>query len=134
MILTRKAFGGLVLGAILAGVTLVSSAWADAAVPFSPEAFKSAQAAGSPILVEIHADWCPTCRAQAPILNRVTADPRFKNLKIFTVDFDAQKAVVRQFGAQYQSTLIVFKGAAEQGRSVGDTRPDTIGALLNRAL
>jgi len=27
------------------------------------------------------------------------------------------KPVVRQFGAQMQSTLIVFKGAAEQGRS-----------------
>ena len=134
MMLTRKAFNGLVVGALLAGGALVSSAWASTAVPFSPEAFKSAQAAGNPILVEIHADWCPTCKAQAPILDRLTADPKFKNLKIFQVDFDAQKAVVRQFGAQLQSTLIVFKGSAEQGRSVGDTRQESIAALLDKTL
>ena len=132
MNLTRRLFAVTAFAAGIAAFAPIASA--DTAVPFSAEAFKAAQAAGSPILVEIHADWCPTCKAQAPILNRVTADPKFKNLKIFVVDFDAQKSVVRQLGAQNQSTLIVYKGAAEQGRSVGDTRPDSIGALLNRAL
>ena len=61
-------------------------------------------------------------RRRSPILDKLTADPKFKDLKIFRVDFDAMKPVVKQFGAQMQSTLIVFKGAAEQGRSVGDTR------------
>jgi hypothetical protein len=55
-------------------------------------------------------------------------------LKIFRVDFDAQKAVVKQFKAQMQSTLIVFKGSAEQGRSVGDTRQASIAALLDKSL
>ena len=64
----------------------------------------------------------------------MTADPRFKNLKIFRVDFDAMKPVVKQFGAQMQSTLIVFKGAAEQGRSVGDTKEASIAALLDKSL
>ena len=101
---------------------------------FSAEAFKAAQASGSPILVEIHADWCPTCKAQDPILDKLTADPKFKDLKVFRVDFDAMKPVVRQFGAQMQSTLIVFKGSAEQGRSVGDTKEASIAALLDKSL
>jgi len=50
------------------------------------------------------------------------------------VDFDSMKPVVKQFGAQMQSTLIVFKGAAEQGRSVGDTKQDSIAALLDKSL
>ena len=61
-------------------------------VPFSAEAFKAAQASGSPILVEIHADWCPTCKAQNPILDKLTADPKFKDLEVFRVDFDVDEA------------------------------------------
>jgi thioredoxin-like negative regulator of GroEL len=122
------------IAAALAGAGWSSSAWANATVPFSDEAFKAAQASGSPILVEIHADWCPTCKAQKPILDELTAAPKFKDLKIFRVDFDAQKPVVREFKAQMQSTLIVFKGAAEQGRSVGDTKQASIAALLDKSL
>jgi thioredoxin 1 len=135
MMLTRRGFGGAVLTAALVAGGLLSSAWATpAAVPFSADAFKAAQASGSPILVEIHADWCPTCKAQTPILEKLTADPKFKDLKVFRVDFDAMKPVVKQFGAQMQSTLIVFKGSAEQGRSVGDTKQASIAALLDKTL
>jgi len=134
MIFTRRVFNGAVLTTVLATAGLLSSAWASTAVPFSEEAFKAAQASGSPILVEIHADWCPTCKAQNPILDKLTTDPKFKDLKVFRVDFDAMKPVVKQFGAQMQSTLIVFKGSAEQGRSVGDTKQDSIAALLDKSL
>jgi thioredoxin 1 len=44
------------------------------------------------------------------------------------------KPVVKDFGAQMQSTLIVFKGAKEQGRSVGDTKEASIAALLDKSL
>ena len=103
-------------------------------MPFSAEAFKAAQATGGPILVEIHADWCPTCKAQAPILDKLAAEPKFKDLKIFRVDFDGMKAAVKDFKAQSQSTLIVFKGTAERGRSVGDTKQASIAALLDKSL
>jgi thioredoxin-like negative regulator of GroEL len=134
MVLSRRLFNRSMLVAGLASAGLSSSAWANAAVPFTEEAFKAAQASGSPILVEIHAGWCPTCKAQKPILDQLTAAPKFKDLKVFRVDFDAQKPVVEQFKAQMQSTLIVFKGSAEQGRSVGDTKQASIAALLDRSL
>jgi thioredoxin 1 len=133
MVLSRRFFNGTMIAAALAAAGLSSPASADT-VPFSAEAFKAAQAAGSPILIEIHADWCPTCKAQKPIVDQLTAAPKFKDLKIFRVDFDAQKPVVKQFKAQMQSTLIVFKGSAEQGRSVGDTRQASISALLDKSL
>ena len=113
--ITRRFFNGTLMARRLAGALVMAAPlvrrWANAAVPFSAEAFKAAQASGSPILVEIHADWCPTCKAQSPILDKLTSDPKFKDLKIFRVDFDAMKPVVKEFGAQMQSTLIVFKGA-----------------------
>jgi thiol-disulfide isomerase/thioredoxin len=136
--ITRRFLNGALMAAALAGVLAIAAplvpAWANTAVPFSAEAFKAAQASGSPILVEIHADWCPTCKAQNPILDKLTAEPKFKDLKIFRVDFDAMKPVVKEFGAQMQSTLIVFKGSTEQGRSVGDTKEASIAALLDKSL
>ncbi|HKO71992.1 MAG TPA: thioredoxin family protein [Bradyrhizobium sp.] len=133
MILTRRVLNSVVVAAAIAAVSSFAPASANTAVPFSASAFKAAQMAGDPILVEIHADWCPTCKAQKPILDKLTADPKFKQLKIFRVDFDSMKPVVKQFGAQMQSTLIVFKGLAEQGLSVGDTRESSISALLNKS-
>ena len=134
MMLTRRSFGSVTVAAALASAGLFAPAWANTAVPFSEQAFKAAQASGGPILVEIHADWCPTCKAQMPILDKLTAEPKFKDLKIFRVDFDAMKPAVKQFGAQMQSTLIVFKGSVEEGRSVGDTREASISALLDKSL
>jgi thioredoxin 1 len=138
MIFTRRFLNmALVAGALLGALAIAAPlvpAWASTAIPFSAEAFKAAQASGSPILVEIHADWCPTCKAQNPILEKLTAEPKFRDLKVFRVDFDAMKPVVKEFGAQKQSTLIVFKGAAEQGRSVGDTKEASIAALLDKSL
>jgi thiol-disulfide isomerase/thioredoxin len=101
---------------------------------FTRQAFAAAQAAGRPSLVHIHAPWCPTCRAQEPILEKLQSDPKFEGLKVFRVDFDSQKDAVRAFRATTQSTLIVFRGAKETGRSVGDTNPASIAALLDKAL
>jgi hypothetical protein len=60
------------------------------------------------------------------------AEPKFKDLVYFVVDFDSQKDAVKTFGARMQSTLIAFKGATETGRSVGDTGRDSIAALLDK--
>ena len=86
------------------------------------------------IFIAIHATWCPTCKAQKPILSELMAEPKFKDLIYFIVDFDTQKDAVRYFGAQMQSTLITFKGTTETGRSVGDTERSSIAALLNKTL
>jgi thioredoxin 1 len=102
--------------------------------PFTRQAFEAAQSKGQPILIEIHASWCPTCQAQKPILGKLFADPKFKNLAVFRVDFDSQKDEVRSFKARVQSTLISFKGKEETARSVGDTNPDSIADLLALAL
>jgi thioredoxin len=102
--------------------------------PFDAAAFAEAQKAGKPILIDVFAVWCPVCRAQNPILVQLTREPKFKDLVAFKVDFDTQKDALRAFNAQRQSTLIVFKGEKEEGRSVGDTDPESIAALLDKAL
>lgn len=102
--------------------------------PFDAAAFAEAKKGGKSILIDVFAVWCPTCRAQNPILVQLTRDPKYKDLVVFKVDFDAQKDDVRALNAQSQSTLIVFKAETEKGRSVGDTDKDSIAALLDKAL
>ena len=102
--------------------------------PFDQASFDALQKQGKPILVMIHADWCPTCKAQKPIVDELLKTPEFQAIAALRVDFDAQKPVVKSFNVQYQSTLIVFKGGREVGRSTGDTKKDRIAALLRKAL
>ena len=123
-------FAGVIAGALLGSFPALAAEWK----PFSQEALAEAQKEGKPILVDIFAAWCPTCRAQKPILEKITAEPQFKDLVVLVVDFDSQKADVRALKAQSQSTLIVYKGPTELGRSAGDTNPNTIAALLSIAL
>lgn len=129
--ISRRAI--LISGALLS-FAVAGSAQAADAQPFSNEAFTSAQAAGKPILIDISATWCPTCKAQEPIIGTLRKSEKFKDFVMFRVDFDEQKDAVKSFGARSQSTLIVYKGKLEVGRSVGDTNPASIETLLEKAI
>ena len=114
------------------GLLAIGRAWAADSQPYNAAAFASAHATDKPILVVIHAPWCPICAAQAPApaIDRLEHSAALGNLAVFRVDFDSEKDVVRAFGAQKQSTLIVFHGKTENERSTGVTGPTAIEALL----
>jgi thioredoxin 1 len=97
---------------------------------FDQARFDAARASGAPVLVFVAADWCPTCRVQSPIIAQIGSEPAFSELQIFRLDFDAQKAQRRALRASRQSTIIVFKGGIEVGRSVGATKSEQIRALM----
>jgi len=117
---------------VLCFITSLALAGEEAA--YNQAAFDAAQKAGKPILVEIGASWCPVCKAQAPILNDLRAQPKFKDLQAFYIDFDSQKDLLKVFKVSKQGTLIVFKGANEVGRSIFDTKQASIEALLAKSL
>jgi thioredoxin 1 len=127
----RFFIGALALGAVLSLSPLAS---AMSPQTYSPQAFAAAQAAGKPILLHITAPWCPTCKAQKPILSKLEGTAKFKNLVAFDIDFDTSKALLRQLHVAQQSTLIVYKGKQEVGRSTGDTDAGSIEALLGKAI
>lgn len=110
-----------------------TAATAGGEAPYTQTAFAAAQKAGDPILVHVTAPWCTTCAAQKPIVDALRRQPEFANLRIFDVDFDTQKPLLRKLGVRMQSTLIVYKGASETGRSSGETDPSAIKALLLKA-
>jgi thiol:disulfide interchange protein len=100
---------------------------------FSPERFSALQQQGALILVEVFADWCPTCAMQQRVLTAFREQHPTMPLHTLTVNFDTQKEWVRHFGAPRQSTLIIFKGRERLWFSVAETRADVIGAQLTAA-
>lgn len=135
MIHRRRLLLGLGLALSLSASAALPGAVSAAELkPFTPAAFDAAKAAGKPILIDVTAPWCPTCKAQHPILSGLEAQPRFKDLVVLDVDFDSQKDVLRQFNVRMQSTLIGFKGGRETARSTGDTKAASITQLLDTTL
>lgn len=126
MTLTRREIALAALACL--SVAAMTTAAAQAASRFEAKAFEAAQAAGKAILIDVTAPWCPTCRQQRPILAGIQKDS--PTLIVFEVDFDTAKDVLKRFRVTQQSTLIVFKGRNEVGRSTGDTDPARIRRLV----
>lgn len=101
---------------------------------FTQSNFDTLQNAGKPMIVHVHADWCPTCKSQDAILNPLMKSPEFKGVTFLQVNFDNQKDTLQKFNVANQSTIIVFKNGKEVGRSIGDTNKSSIDALAKKSL
>ena len=101
---------------------------------FTQAAFDKAVAAGHPVVVDFQASWCPTCKAQKPIVEALLAEPKRHELTLFAADYDTEAALKKQLRVTQQSTFVVFKGGKEVGRSTGDTSKAGIASLFDKAL
>ena len=122
------------LGLVAAFALSPLAAIAAAGPKYDQAAFDAAQAAGKSIILHVAATWCETCEAQRKVLESLETDPKFKNLVVLVIDYDAQKDVMRKFGVTSRSTIIAFKGKDEMGRLTGNTKMPVIKALLTKAL
>lgn len=128
---SRRALLGSLFTLTLSSLSL--SAQALETQPYTAQALASAQQAGQPVALHFHADWCPTCRQQTTVLNQLKTDPALK-LTVLVVNYDTEKDLRKALQVRTQSTVIVYKGAAEKARIAGETAPDKIRAALQAAL
>ena len=119
---------------LLALSSLVSLAMAGDIKPFNQQDFDSLTGSGQAVVIDVSATWCPTCKAQKPILDAQMKQPAYKHVTLLTLDFDANKPTLKNFKVVRQSTLIAFKGAKEVGRSIGDTTPEGIEGLIKKSV
>lgn len=125
----------LLLALAAVGALLFAGLPAQAAekVAYDKQVLAAAEAAGKPILIAVHAPWCPVCRKQGPIIDKLAVTPEFKDLVVLVVDFDSQKDVLKTWNVQKQGTLIVLHGKQERDRATGIVDEWAIVDLLRKA-
>ncbi|MEZ0606084.1 thioredoxin family protein [Paraburkholderia sp. IW21] len=101
---------------------------------FNQVQFDRLNANGKSNVVYFHAIWCPTCKVQQPIVDRLAASPEMKDVTIFVADYDKEVALKRAMKVTQQSTFVVFKGGHEVARSTGQTREQDIRDTFVKAL
>lgn len=121
----------LALFVALGASALVATA---AEIPYEAARFDAALAAGKPVVVDFTAGWCPTCKAQKPIVQGLLREPKLEPVTLFVADYDTETALKKRLGVTMQSTFVVFKGGKEVGRSTGQTQKAAIRALFDKAL
>lgn len=120
-------------------ITLALSAPATAVAqgpekePFTEQRFEALQEQGAYVLLDVVADWCPTCAAQEKVLATFQEQHPDAPLHILSIDFEDRKDLVQRFGAPRQSTLILYHGTERIWFSVAETRRDAIFEALAAA-
>jgi thiol-disulfide isomerase/thioredoxin len=127
----KSAIGSGVIGGLL--FALACHAWAGEK-PYDQAQFEQDVAGGKPTVVYLHATWCPTCKVQQPIVDRLLSDPEFKSVTLFEADYDKEVALKKKLRITQQSTFVVFKGGHEVARSTGQTAEPAIRDTFEKAL
>lgn len=113
----------------------MSAAYAGDLKPFDESLFTKAQKDQKTIVLDYHADWCPTCRKQKPALIEALHSKGFENVIGFEVNFDEQPASLKKtLNVTQQSTLIVYRGKEVKGRDSGVTNTSDIKRLIEKGL
>lgn len=111
-----------------------SMAMAGEIKPYNQAQFDALNASGKPVLISVHADWCPTCRAQKPVIEELMKQAAYTNVTTLVINFDGDQALLKKFRVNKQSTLIAFKAGKEVDRSIGDTTPAGIENLIKKSV
>lgn len=127
----RSTLGALVVTNAL--VVLACSGEVAAGESFSEARFEVLQKQGALVLIDVAADWCPTCAKQSKVVQGYREAKPEVPLHVLRVDFDDQKEWVRHFKAPRQSTLILYRGGEQVWFSVAETDPAVISAAIDEA-
>lgn len=122
----------LVLLAAALGVSMALAG--DRMEPYDSGRLDALQAEGRPVLVEVYADWCSTCKRQSPILSRLLAEDEFSNYGALKLDWDRQRDEARALGAPRQSTLFLFQEGERIAMVVAETDEQRLREFLTAAL
>ena len=107
---------------------------------FSKADYEKALADNKIIILDFYANWCPICRAEAPILNSgfdsLTGDKivGFRvNFKDSDTDKDEEK-LTKDFNIPYQHTKVILKNGKEFSRSLDSWTKELFDSEVTKAL
>ncbi len=119
---------------VIYAVVLMATAAQAEFKTFNKSEYDAAMGSGKTVVVDFHASWCPTCKKQEPVLNEIVRMKGFENVVAFKADYDQEKDLKKTLNVSKQSTIVVFKGGKEIGRSTGSTAKDDLKQLIEKGL
>ncbi len=84
-------------------------------------------------LIDFWAPWCPPCRAQGPVIEKISETFSGK-ATVAKLNVDENGEVAGQFSVTSIPTLILFKDGKEINRLVGLRQESELVSTLNNAL
>lgn len=120
---------------LILALTILATTFVNAGEikPYTKTLFNELQSNGAPILIDVNAKWCGTCKKQGKVIkNYMESNPEI-DLTVLKVDYDDQKTAVQYFKAPKQSTLVVFNNGEEIGRMIAETNKELLEELFNKA-
>jgi thiol-disulfide isomerase/thioredoxin len=100
---------------------------------YSKEKFDTALKGSKPVLVHVHADWCPVCVRQERAFNELSKSADFLKYAAIQVNFDMDLDFRKTHNVNNQSVILVFKGGKEAGRIGGVTDSAKIAEFLAKS-
>jgi thioredoxin 1 len=85
------------------------------------------------VLVDFNAPWCAPCRAQHPIITKLSEEFKGK-ATILEVDVDKNQQTAMHLGIASIPTLIIFKDGKEVNRFVGLQNAESLSNALSKTL
>jgi thioredoxin 1 len=96
--------------------------------------FNKTLQSGATVVLDFHANWCPTCRAQSKAFETLLKEDKLAGLTLYKVDYDKSDDLKKKYGVMKQSTLVLFKDQKEIDRSMGVTDVDALRTFLSKGL
>jgi thiol-disulfide isomerase/thioredoxin len=120
--------------ALFFGLTMISANGFAAGKDYSEADFNKTLESGAAVVLDFHASWCPTCRAQAKAFESLMKEEKLAGVTIYEVDFDNSDDLKRKYGVMKQSTLILFKDKKEIDRNMGVKDLGELRVFLSKGL
>ncbi|MCL4244417.1 MAG: thioredoxin [Candidatus Dadabacteria bacterium] len=96
---------------------------------FDDEVVKS----GVPVLLDFWAEWCPPCRAVAPVLDEIAGDYEGR-IKVGKLNVDENPYTARAFGIRSIPTMILFKNGSPDDKIIGALPKGHITEVIENSL
>ncbi|KRP05478.1 MAG: thioredoxin [Pelagibacteraceae bacterium BACL20 MAG-120920-bin64] len=100
----------------------------DKSTTFNNEIFQKAQLEGKTIVINSWNETCTTCAAQIKILDQ--AQVEFKDILFLSFEQEKDKAIAKQLGIDYWTTIVIYQNKEEVYRSIGQMDKDKIYSAL----
>jgi thiol-disulfide isomerase/thioredoxin len=133
MSLSRRSLLAVSGLALTAGLFSAAAALPPGFGDYTKEKFEAALKSPKPVLVHVHADWCPVCVRQERAFKELSESADFKKFAAIQVNFDMDTDFRKTHNVNNQSVILVFKGGKEAGRIGGVTETAKIAEFLAKA-